>query len=68
MLTMRLLEQGGAEAIAVAAPPPMNTVENLLAVQNAVSVVQELAQDVNIILLKFRSLLLAIPPQVNYII
>ncbi|CAA6665335.1 unnamed protein product [Spirodela intermedia] len=63
LLTTRLFGQGGLEEIRVKAPPPMNTVENLLAVQNAVSQFEELAQDGNIILLKIRSLILAIPPQ-----
>lgn len=62
--TTRLFGQGGLEEIRVKAPLPMNTVENLLAVQNAVSQFEELAQDGNIILLKIRSLMLAIPPQV----
>ncbi|KAK7291423.1 hypothetical protein RIF29_06556 [Crotalaria pallida] len=47
----------------VIAPPPMNTMEQLLAVQNAVSQAEQLIQDGNIILLKFRGLLLSIFPQ-----
>ncbi|XP_078431168.1 uncharacterized protein LOC144702992 isoform X2 [Wolffia australiana] len=63
MSASHLFGQGRVEEIRVKTPPPMNTMENLLAVQNAVSFVEELAQDGNIILLKFRSLLLAVPPQ-----
>ncbi|KAH7682620.1 hypothetical protein IHE45_05G133700 [Dioscorea alata] len=47
----------------VRAPPPMNTMEQLLAVQNAVSHITELIQDGNIVLLKLRALLLASPSQ-----
>ncbi|GLJ11169.1 hypothetical protein SUGI_0145240 [Cryptomeria japonica] len=49
--------------IRVAAPPTQNTVEQLLALQQAVSQVEELVQDGNIILLKIRALLLAAFPQ-----
>ncbi|XP_040955156.1 uncharacterized protein [Gossypium hirsutum] len=45
------------------APPPMNTMEQLLAVQNAISQAEQLVQDGNIVLLKFRALLLSILPQ-----
>lgn len=50
----------------VRAPPPMNTMEQLLAVQNAVSHITELIQDGNIVLLKLRALLLASPSQVHF--
>uniref|UniRef100_A0A1D1Z6J6 Methionyl-tRNA formyltransferase n=1 Tax=Anthurium amnicola TaxID=1678845 RepID=A0A1D1Z6J6_9ARAE len=63
MLITRFCGQGRLEEVKVKAPPPMNTVEQLLAVQNAISQVEELAQDGNIVLLKLRSLLLAVPPQ-----
>ncbi|KAH9305402.1 hypothetical protein KI387_009806, partial [Taxus chinensis] len=49
--------------VRVTAPPTQNTVEQLLALQQAVSQVEELVQDGNIILLKFRALLLAAFPQ-----
>ncbi|KAJ9550392.1 hypothetical protein OSB04_014437 [Centaurea solstitialis] len=49
----------------VIAPPPMNTMEQLLAVQNAISQAEELIQDGNIILLKLRGLLLSIFPQAS---
>uniref|UniRef100_A0A0E0B7G9 Uncharacterized protein n=1 Tax=Oryza glumipatula TaxID=40148 RepID=A0A0E0B7G9_9ORYZ len=49
--------------VKVTSPPPMNTMEQLLAVQNAISKVEELVQDANIVLLKIRALLLAFPSQ-----
>ncbi|MBA0638018.1 hypothetical protein Godav_029678 [Gossypium davidsonii] len=49
----------------VMAPPPMNTMEQLLAVQNAISLAEQLVQDGNIVLLKFRALLLSIFPQAS---
>lgn len=49
----------------VIAPPPMNTMEQLLAVQNAISQFEQLIQDANIVLLKFRALLLSLFPQVS---
>lgn len=48
----------------VIAPPPMTTMEQLLAVQNAISQLEQLVQDSNIVLLKFRALLLSLFPQV----
>lgn len=52
----------------VIAPPPMNTMEQLLAVQNAISQAEELIQDGNVVLLKLRGLLLSIFPQVPWFI
>ncbi|KAD6454119.1 hypothetical protein R6Q59_015913 [Mikania micrantha] len=49
----------------VIAPPPMNTMEQLLAIQNAISQAEELIQDANILLLKLRGLLLSIFPQAS---
>ncbi|KAJ0229403.1 Heat-inducible transcription repressor [Hirschfeldia incana] len=49
----------------VMAPPPMNTMEQLLAVQNAISQLEELVQDANIVLLKLRALLLSLFPQAS---
>ncbi|XP_010461747.1 PREDICTED: uncharacterized protein LOC104742432 isoform X2 [Camelina sativa] len=49
----------------VITPPPMNTMEQLLAVQNAISQLEELIQDGNIVLLKFRALLLSLFPQAS---
>ena len=64
MIITRCFSQGRPVAeVKVIAPPPMNTMEQLLAVQNAVTQVEQLIQDGNIILLKFRGLLLSIFPQ-----
>ncbi|KAI3780187.1 hypothetical protein L2E82_10158 [Cichorium intybus] len=49
----------------VVAPPPMNTMEQLLAVQNAISQAEELIQDTNVVLLKLRGLMLSIFPQAS---
>lgn len=65
MLLTRFSNQGRPiNELKVVAPPPMNTMEQLLAVQNAISQVEEIVQDGNIILLKLRALLLAVPSQV----
>lgn len=64
MFLTRLTSQGKPMTeVKVTSPPPMNTVEQLLAVQNAISKVEELVQDANIVLLKIRALLLAFPSQ-----
>jgi hypothetical protein len=61
----RLTSQGKPMTeVKVTSPPPMNTMEQLLAVQNAISKIEELVQDANIVLLKKRALLLAFPSQV----
>lgn len=52
------------EEVRVIVPHTMNTMEQLLAVQNAISKAEVFIQDMNIILLKIRALLLAIFPQV----
>jgi hypothetical protein len=68
MLLTRLTSQGKPMAeVKVSAPPSMNTMEQLLAVQNAISKVEELVQDANIVLLKIRALLLAFPSQVTIV-
>ncbi|KAI5568856.1 hypothetical protein BDE02_12G041600 [Populus trichocarpa] len=65
MVLTRFCNQGRpVEEIKVTAPPPMNTVEQLLAVQDAISQAEQFIQDGNIVLLKFRGLLLSIFPQV----
>lgn len=64
MVLTRSFGQGSVEALNVVVPPSMNTMEQLLAVQNAISQTEELIQDGNIVLLKFRALLLSIFPQV----
>lgn len=67
MLLTRCCSQGMlANELRVIVPPEMNTVEQLSAVQNAISQVEELVQDGNIVLLKLRALLLAVFPQVMF--
>ncbi|KAJ1690707.1 hypothetical protein LUZ63_014862 [Rhynchospora breviuscula] len=64
ILLTKLTNQGRSiEELKVVAPPAMNTMEQLLAVQNAISQVEEFVQDGNIVLLKLRSLLMAVPSQ-----
>ncbi|XP_062117134.1 uncharacterized protein LOC133830994 isoform X3 [Humulus lupulus] len=53
------------DEVKVLAPPPMNTMEQLLAVQNAISQAEEFIQGGNIVLLKLRALLLVIFPQAS---
>lgn len=66
MLLTRISNQGKPiDELMVKAPPAMNTMEQILAVQNAISQLEELVQDGNIILLKLRALLLAVPTQVS---
>ncbi|XP_039032489.1 uncharacterized protein LOC120167582 [Hibiscus syriacus] len=66
MVLTRLFNQGRpVDEIKVIAPPPMNTMEQLLAVQNAISQVEQLIQDGNVALLKFRALLLSIFPKAS---
>ncbi|MBA0857024.1 hypothetical protein Goshw_006364 [Gossypium schwendimanii] len=66
MVLTRFFNQGRpVDEIKIIAPPPMNTMEQLLAVQNAVSQFEQLIQDGNIILLKFRALLLSVFPQAS---
>ncbi|CAN1156419.1 hypothetical protein LINPERPRIM_LOCUS20191 [Linum perenne] len=66
MLLTRFINQGRPIAeLKVITPAPMNTMEQLLAVQNAISQVEQLIQDGNISLLKVRALLLAAFPQAS---
>ncbi|KAF7134682.1 hypothetical protein RHSIM_Rhsim08G0132600 [Rhododendron simsii] len=65
MVLTRSFGQGSVEELNVVVPPSMNTMEQLLAVQNAIAQTEELIQDGNIILLKFRALLLSIFPQAS---
>lgn len=51
--------------VKVIAPPAMNTMEQLLAVQNAISQAEEFIQDTNIVLLKLRGLMMSIYPQAS---
>ncbi|KAJ9677003.1 hypothetical protein PVL29_022145 [Vitis rotundifolia] len=53
------------EEVKVIAPPTMNTMEQLLAVQNVISKAEVFVQDMNIVLLKLRALLLVIFPQAS---
>ncbi|KAJ4981806.1 hypothetical protein NE237_032643 [Protea cynaroides] len=53
------------DEVKVTAPPTMNTMEQLLAVQNAISQVEELIQEGNIVLLKLRALLFSAFPQAS---
>lgn len=65
MVLTRFFNQGKpVDEVKVIAPPPMNTMEQFLAVQNAITQVEQLIQDSNIFLLKLRGLLLSIFPQV----
>ncbi|KAK3007793.1 hypothetical protein RJ639_013677 [Escallonia herrerae] len=66
MVVTRCFSQGRpVDELKVVAPPAMNTMEQLLAVQNAISQAEELIQDGNIVLLKLRALLLSILPQAS---
>ncbi|TYH05850.1 hypothetical protein ES288_A08G112600v1 [Gossypium darwinii] len=66
MVVTRFCNQGRPLVeLKVMAPPSMNTMEQLLAVQNAISQAEQLVQDGNIVLLKFRALLLSIFPQAS---
>ncbi|XWS37646.1 hypothetical protein CRYUN_Cryun19dG0062900 [Craigia yunnanensis] len=66
MVLTQFCNQGRpVDEIKIIAPPPMNTMEQLLAVQNAISQVEQLIQDGNIVLLKFCALLLSIFPQAS---
>ncbi|XP_078176961.1 uncharacterized protein LOC144571511 [Carex rostrata] len=64
ILLTKLSNRGRSiDELKVVAPPSMNTVEQLLAVQNAISQIEEFVQDGNIVLLKLRALLMAVPSQ-----
>ncbi|TYJ22176.1 hypothetical protein E1A91_A08G108700v1 [Gossypium mustelinum] len=66
MVVTRFCNQGRPLVeLKVMAPPSTNTMEQLLAVQNAISQAEQLVQDGNIVLLKFRALLLSIFPQAS---
>ncbi|KAK8340587.1 hypothetical protein V6Z12_A08G108700 [Gossypium hirsutum] len=66
MVVTRFCNQGRPLVeLKVMAPPSMNTMEQLLAVRNAISQAEQLVQDGNIVLLKFRALLLSIFPQAS---
>ncbi|KAK9668799.1 hypothetical protein RND81_13G087500 [Saponaria officinalis] len=63
VLTLWLSQGRPVVEVKVIAPPPMNAMEQLLAVQNAISQAEESIQYGNIILLKLRALLLSVSPQ-----
>ncbi|CAL0322229.1 unnamed protein product [Lupinus luteus] len=63
MITRYFSRDNPVAEVKVVAPPPMNTMEQLLAVQNVVSQAEQVIQDGNIILLKLRGLFLSIFPQ-----
>ncbi|KAK0587343.1 hypothetical protein LWI29_021273 [Acer saccharum] len=66
MVLTRCCNQGRpVDEVKVLAPPPMSTMEQLLAVQNAITEVEQLIQDGNIFLLKLRGLFLSIFPQAS---
>lgn len=52
------------DELRVVVPPSMSKMEQLLAVQNAISQAEELIQEGNVVLLKIRGLFLSIFPQV----
>ncbi|KAK4799439.1 hypothetical protein SAY86_024804 [Trapa natans] len=54
-----------AQEVKVMAPPPMNTVEQLLAVQTAIAQAERFIQDGNIVLLKLHALLMSIYPRAS---
>ncbi|XP_050122898.1 uncharacterized protein LOC126600350 isoform X4 [Malus sylvestris] len=66
MVLTRYFSQGkSTHEVKVLAPPAMNTMEQLLAVQNAISQAEGIIQDGNIVLLKLRALLLSLFPQAS---
>ncbi|KAK9091309.1 hypothetical protein Sjap_024486 [Stephania japonica] len=66
MLLTRWFNQGRpVDTVKVTAPPVMNKMEQLLAVQNAIAQLEELIQDGNIFLLKLRGLLFSMFPQAS---
>ncbi|MCL7029378.1 hypothetical protein MKW94_011538 [Papaver nudicaule] len=66
MLLTRWSNQGRpVDEVKVIAPPSMNTMEQLLAVQNAISQVEAFIQDGNISLLKLRALFLSVSPKAS---
>lgn len=51
--------------VKVKPPPPMNAMEQLIALKTGISQLEQFIQDVNIFLLKSRVLLLSVLPQVR---
>ncbi|KAL2934096.1 Lysophospholipase nte1 [Bienertia sinuspersici] len=67
LLTLWFSKGRPVAEVKVIAPPAKNAMEQLLAVQNAVSQAEESIQYGNIVLLKLRALLLSIAPQASRI-
>ena len=68
MVLTRFISEGcPVDEVKVLAPPPMNKMEQLLAVQNAISQAEGFIQDGNVVLLKIRALWLSIFPQVLFL-
>ncbi|KAG7942114.1 hypothetical protein I3843_16G083000 [Carya illinoinensis] len=66
MVLNRFCGQGKpVDGVKVIVPPATNTMEQLLAVQNAISQIEGIVQDGNILLLKMRALLMCIFPQAS---
>ncbi|KAM2076621.1 hypothetical protein ACFX1T_039336 [Malus domestica] len=65
VLTQYFSQGKSTHEVKVLAPPAMNTMEQLLAVQNAISQAEEIIQDGNVVLLKLRALLLSLFPQAS---
>lgn len=66
MVLAKYLNQGRVvHEIRAVAPAPISKMEQLLAVQTAISQVEGFIQDGNIVLLKLRALLLCIYPRVT---
>ncbi|OWM83014.1 hypothetical protein CDL15_Pgr005414 [Punica granatum] len=65
VLTKYLNQEKDAQKVKVIAPPPMNTMEQLLAVQTAISQAEGFIQDGNIVLLKLRALMMSIYPRAS---
>ncbi|PIA33276.1 hypothetical protein AQUCO_04100002v1 [Aquilegia coerulea] len=69
MLLTRWFNKGRPiDELKIIAPPPMNTMEQLLKLQNAISQFEELVQDGNVVLLKLRALFLCVFPKVKLFI
>lgn len=56
------------EAFKITAPPNKNAVEQILILQESISQAEAVIQSGNVVLLKIRALLLAIPPQVVFLL
>nr|GEX83771.1 hypothetical protein CTI12_AA033400 [Tanacetum cinerariifolium] len=65
MLTRYTSRGQPIDELKVMVPPPMNKMEQLLAVQNAISQAEEFVQEGNVVLLKIRGLLLSLFPQAS---